>query len=1119
MRIIKTKEQREQLKQEKEQRAIERKNRKEAKKQAINAKRLNERIAKTADKYANDVLKSMNSGKPSFEIKLSKQIKGENRKLYAKAIINNIINKGKDNKENFLWIKTSNSSEVPLNDANRKLFDNYINGEAVEINKFNKQSGEQIETIVKQLDTYAPLNIIIKPKEFKNKITKGAFFPYYNRTSLNLVRYQIVDGLTKQITEEDVDLYNLKLNKIPNFKPVKNIETLERITMSNNILKENCLIYAFRLLGMSDDELYRCSDYVKNRHIAQDELRKLANELKINIILRSLRKDDSRIHKIQYGDPEGKTYNIALHSNHYFIYDEHTEYTSFYVKNYNLLKNERDAQNIVGYRTGTTKYIKDKRPSYYISSLHLVDELTKSKDNLLLPITNQNINLYDEIFVDHKLKDDFLNINLNYDFEGTTTNEIQYEEHSAVRKRKKYDNYDFIVADFETYDNNYIHEAYLINGATLDFDNKTLINQFSYRYNKDSDLIETFLRSLKRDTVLIYHNAKFDYNFLVPYLSKCSETINDGNFISFKGMFGKYKIVIKCSYKLITEPLRKFPSMFNLPKTQKEVIKHSFYNKENVVKQYHSLEDFIKPFNKTNQEIVIKNINKWNCLTPNNEVDIIEYSKRYCDMDVEILGKGYLIFREWILDYFDEDINTHLTLPSVVSNIFLKRGVFDGCYELSGLPRDFIAKSMIGGRCMLARNTKHKVKARLNDLDATSLYPSGMKRMKGFMKGQPKPLIPEQINKQFLDGTDYYFVSVRINKVNKHLDFPLLRKITDEGKKTFTNEMEGEIVYLGKTALEDAIKYHNIEYEIINGYYFNEGFNTSINSIITEIFNRRATLKREDNPAQLIFKLLMNASYGKLLQKAPDTKTKIMDDKDNDIKVYLSRNHATIKSITRIDPPSNTLYNFKGKCRIDSITAQSTHYNKIHLGIVILDETKRIMSEVMTTAQDENIPIYYQDTDSMMLHDADIPKLEEVFMAKYGRKLVGKDLGQFNSDLNPEDDSEACGKKIKDIYATEGIFVGKKAYILKVECVDEEGKVYDAGYHSRCKGVNTQSIEHLLSKPEHKGRDKLDIYNDWYEGKAYDLDLTAGQTVCSMEIDLKKNTIKNRQEFIRNIKF
>jgi hypothetical protein len=1089
MRIIKTKEEREQIKKEKEQRAIERKNRKEAKKQAINAKRLEERIAKTAEKYSNDVLKSMNSKKPSFEIKLSKQIKGENRKAYAKAIINSIINKGKENKDNFLWIKTSNSSEVPLNDSNRKLFDGYINGEAVELNKFNKQSGEQIEIIVKQLDTYAPLNIVIRPKEFKNKITKGAFFPYYNRTSLNLIKYQI----KYETPDKDID---------------------------NNILKDNCLIYAFRLLGMCDNDLIRCSNYVNNRHIAQGELKELANELKINLVLRSLRKDNNVIHKSQYGDPTGKAYNIALHSNHYFIYDEHTEYSSFFVKNYNLLKDERDAKNIIGYRTGTTNYIRNKQCKYYISSLNLVDELTKSTD-LLLPITNQNINLYDEIYTDHKLKDDFLNIDLNYDMTGTTTKPVIYDKEYDDKKKNKYANYNFVVVDFETYDDELKHEPYLLNGGTLDFDNKTLINTFSYRYNKDNDLIETYLKTIRKNTILIFHNAKFDYNFLVPYLSKCSETINDGNFISFKGMFGKYKIVIKCSYKLITAPIRDFPKMFKLPKTQKEVIKHSFYNRENVIKQYHSLEDFLKPFNKKNQEIVINNINKWNCMNENNEVDIIEYSKRYCDIDVEILAKGYLIFREWLLDYFDEDINNHLTLPSIVSNIFLKRGIFDGCYELSGLPRDFIAKSMIGGRCMLARNTKHKVKARLNDLDATSLYPSGMKRMKGFMKGQPKPLVSEQTNKAFLDTTDYYFVSVRIIKVNKHLDFPLLRMITDEGKKTFTNDMEGKVVYLGKTALEDAIKYQKIEYEIINGYYFNDGFNTSINSIITEIFERRATLKREGNPAELIFKLLMNASYGKLLQKAPDTKTKLMDDVDNKINVYLSRNHATIKSISYIDPPKNTKYNFNRKCRIDSLTAQSTHHNKVHLGIVILDETKRIMSEVMTTAQDENIPIYYQDTDSMMLHDDDIPRLEEVFMNKYGRKLVGKALGEFSSDLKAEDDSDfgKSGNKIKNIYATEGIFVGKKAYILKVECEDEDGKLWDAGFHSRCKGVNTQSIEHLLSQDEHKNKDILDIYNDWYNGKAYDLDLTAGQTVCSMDINLKTNTIHNRQSFIRNIRF
>ena len=238
--------------------------------------------------------------------------------------------------------------------------------------------------ILNNTDKIISNDIVIKPKEHKNKITKGAFFPYYNRTSLNLIRYQI----KYETPDKDID---------------------------NNILKDNCLIYAFKLLGMDDNDVNRCSSYVNNRHIAQAELKELAKELKINIVLRSLRKDDNRIHKTQYGDKEGKTYNIALHSNHYFIYDEHTEYSSFYVKNYRKLENERDAQNIVGYRTGTTNYIRNKRPMYFISSLNLVDELTKSTD-LLTPITNQNINLYDEEFDDKdddNIFEDFLENNYN----------------------------------------------------------------------------------------------------------------------------------------------------------------------------------------------------------------------------------------------------------------------------------------------------------------------------------------------------------------------------------------------------------------------------------------------------------------------------------------------------------------------------------------------------------------------------------------------------------------------------------------------------------------------------------------------------------------------------------
>ena len=44
--------------------------------------------------------------------------------------------------------------------------------------------------------------------------------------------------------------------------------------------------------------------------------------------------------------------------------------------------------------------------------------------------------------------------------------------------------------------------------------------------------------------------------------------------------------------------------------------------------------------------------------------------------------------------------------------------------------------------------------------------------------------------------------------------------------KTWTNNMENKIVYLDKICLEDAIEFQDIEFEIIDGYYYDEGFNT-----------------------------------------------------------------------------------------------------------------------------------------------------------------------------------------------------------------------------------------------------------------------------------------------------
>ena len=48
----------------------------------------------------------------------------------------------------------------------------------------------------------------------------------------------------------------------------------------------------------------------------------------------------------------------------------------------------------------------------------------------------------------------------------------------------------------------------------------------------------------------------------------------------------------------------------------------------------------------------------------------------------------------------------------------------------------------------------------------------------------------------------------------------------------FSNDIVGETVYIDKTALEDAITFQEIEFGILDSYYFNEGHNNTIKILL-----------------------------------------------------------------------------------------------------------------------------------------------------------------------------------------------------------------------------------------------------------------------------------------------
>ena len=174
-----------------------------------------------------------------------------------------------------------------------------------------------------------------------------------------------------------------------------------------------------------------------------------------------------------------------------------------------------------------------------------------------------------------------------------------------------------------------------------------------------------------------------------------------------------------------------------------------------------------------------------------------------------------------------------------------------------------------------------------------------------------------------------------------------------------------------------------------------------------------------------------------------------------------------------------------------------TFYTNTLLGVQILSMSKRIMNEVMCTAEDIGIKIYYQDTDSMHIQKNKINNLAEEYKKRFGRELIGKNLGQFHNDFD----------EVENGYAYKSIFVGKKMYVDMLK--NEENK---EGIHYRMKGVNLDCVK-LYS--EENNCEIFDIYNKLYNNEEITFDLLKAKPCFKMN---DNQTVTNLLNFDRTIK-
>ena len=877
----------------------------------------------------------------------------------------------------------------------------------------------------------------------KQERPNGAFFPFYNKTELDLTKFQI-----------------FKESDIPN-----NLNCLQKALKEGGL--DNKKFVNLITLFIKDG-----TNIAKNDYIPINKLIIICNSLNICIELTYYNKNGISVKKIIPPLIKGNINNnpifkIGLLSNHYFI-NEDTLYTK---ENLGLINKNN-------------KYPK-------LNSIQLIKLLLKNKETLLTPITNQN----------NTSPYNFKNLK-NYETLYNPTNKnIKRIEKKEIKPPSIFKNEEFKVGyfDFEAITDTEIHTAYQI--AFESRDGEKLFFQGNY-------CALDFLKSIKTNMILYAHNLKYDLQFLIKYLLNHSSFIKTGSQCkTISGIFinndtkKTVKLCFKDSMSIISAPLSSFGKMFNLEQN-KEILPYEIYNQESIKQESIKIEIAQKYLTEEKYILFKENIKKWNLELPNGYFNHMKYSEIYCKMDVEVLKNGYEKMKEWMFEITKINIDYIISLPQLAYTYGVNENVFLNCYSVSGAIREFIQRCLVGGRTMTRANKQYHIKdTKLQDFDGVSLYPSAIEEMDGFLKGTPKVILSKNLNKEFLDKQDGYFIEVDILDIPIKYSFPLLSTNNEGESRNFSNDIRGRGIYLDKVSLEDAINFQNIKYKIIRGYYFNSGRNTNNKDFINKLFNERLIKKQEKNPIEQCYKLLMNSFYGKTIQNPILKKYTFVQDKEKDMNKFLY-NSATMISSTQI---SNNLY------MLEEHNTIHEHFSLPHIGIEILSMSKRIMNRVMCLAEDNNINIYYQDTDSMHIENDKIELLSNKFKEKYNKELIGSKMGQFHSDFNFKSDILPV--------AIESIFLGKKCYLDVVEC--SNNGIITKEIHCRMKGIPSSCIKNfqcvnLTENTDLQYLNALDIYLDLFKG-----DELAFELVNRRYFQCNKNfTYSKRDEaFIRRIKF
>ena len=913
----------------------------------------------------------------------------------------------------------------------------------------------------------------------------GRFFPFINTTNLDLLQYQIFN---------QENAYDEKL--------------LDK--------REHCILYSLKQCGVDIALINQVKmSFVSGCNVRKSDLPKIAAIIRQNIIICSM-KPCGTIKKTTVKSPgisKGNVH-IAIYENHYFKFEE-TIYSKFLIDNYDELKNERDKEDIIR-RNNKTGFIRDESKSK-INSLLMVHKLHNQGHFKKLDLVK-----FDETAKHSELK--------KHIYLGNIENE------QKEMKRVKHVPYDRVktpiyYADCETFVTGEKHELQLLGVVSSNSDVVNIYDVCDNIYqgkevSKEQLVVFEFLNTLtgggKHNALCYFHNLKYDYNVLEKYLSPLKKCEKDKIVYNCMLLYKGREVELRDSYKIIPFRLEQFQKEFSLPKEfgKKEALAYEYYTVENH-NQVVNTDDYMKLLPISKQAIFKHNmLSEPSYNSENGTFNPLKYYKEYLRLDCLVLKKGVEKMNDTISEITEGKMSVYerLTISSLTDHYMIEEGAYDGVYSMQGNLRAYVASAIFGGRvCANPKYTKTLVEGKISDYDGVSLYPSAINRLCreiGLPIGKAVRFTEETLTDW--EKMTYSIVTVKITKVNKKQQMPFIAHKSEDKSIEYTNEPPDEPITVDSITLQDYIKFHEIEYEILDGVYWNNGSNKKIGAVIQRLFEARLKYKKTNVALANTIKLMLNSAYGKTMMKKSMTESLMIKAKkmrknkktglwENVKKTpfmdYVYNNFNTIKSYRRVN---ENIWEVERVCSDNS-------YNRGHIGCAILSMSKRIMNEVFDVANSNELPIYYTDTDSIHCNLADVPTLEVKYKEEYGKELNGKNLEQFHTDFNLDG-------AVSEIYATKSIFLGKKSYIDILESTDKDGNTI-TGVHMRMKGITGEGLNNS-AKEYSDGH--FGLYKDLASGTKKKIVLNPynpDDNSKKVMFEFKNGSVKTRKEFAREVSF